>query len=113
MIGWNVGKGFVDAIDFVSTSTILIKGISMFGSFSGSATYNGLIQLKETSGPILITEPFEYTSNGDPFVFYDKLFSSQYVAEMGVKYTITVEYYKNKREKFCAAEAKFGLVELG
>ena len=72
----------------------------MFGAFRGSATHNGLVQLKETlSQEIMVSEAFEYTSNGDPYVFYDKLFSSQYVAEMGVKYTITVEYYNTKREQ--------------
>ena len=76
MESWKVVKGNVDAIDFLSTSTILIRGISMFGSFSGSATHTGLIQLKETlSQTILVSETFEYNSNADPLV-YDKLFSS-------------------------------------
>ena len=71
----------------------------MFGSFSGSATHTGLIQLKETlSQTIMISETFEYTSNGDP-EFYDKLFSSSQSTKSGVKYTITIEYYNNETEE--------------
>ena len=63
MESWKVVKGNVDAIDFLSTSTILIRGISMFGSFSGSATHNGLVQLKEIlAQTIMVSEASEYTT---------------------------------------------------
>ena len=96
--GWSVRKGKVDAIDFTSTKTIKVRGISMLGSFSGSATLSGNIQLKETvSKTILLSESFQYTSNGD-YAFYDKMFSSPPYASSGVKYTLTVEYYNTASE---------------
>jgi hypothetical protein len=99
MESWKVSKGNVDAIDFLSTSTILIRGISMFGSFSGSATHTGLIRIYETMSNLpLLLETFEYTSNGDPLV-YDKLFSSPKYTIPGMKYTITIEYYNTAFEK--------------
>lgn len=96
---WTVKKGDVDAIDFVSTSTMQIRGIRMFGSISGSANHSGLIQLIETLSQTVITsETFQYTSKEEQ-LYYDKLFASQYVAEMGVKYTITIEYYNTDAEE--------------
>ena len=96
---WNVRKGDVDAIDFVSTSTIQIRGIRMFGSLSGSANHSGLIQLQETlSQTVIASETFQYTSKEEQ-LYYDKLFSSQYGAKMGVKYTITIEYYNTETEE--------------
>ena len=44
------------------------------------------------------SEPFEYTSNGDPLV-YDKLFTFPQYAKAGVKYTIAIEYYNTEFEK--------------
>ena len=89
--GWRVGPRRVDAIDLTSSSDILMRGISLFGSLSGADIRNGKIQFKETaSKKIIISENFQFASNGN---YFDHMFSSPGIVKAGVKYTVTVEYY--------------------
>ena len=103
--GWSVKPGQVDAIDLTSSSNILIRGISLFGSVSGSDICNGKIQLKETaSQTILHSENFQFTSNGKGD-YFDHIFSSPGNGKAGVKYTVTVEYDDTQRIYWAEGEA--------
>ena len=90
---WTVKPTQIDAIDFISSEEIHIKGLSLLGSSSGSASHSGCIQLKETSSQVLITSAnFTFSSDGESG-FYDQVFSSPQSVKAHKKYTVTVEYF--------------------
>eukprot|EP00092_Neocalanus_flemingeri_P052881 GFUD01061975.1.p1 GENE.GFUD01061975.1~~GFUD01061975.1.p1 ORF type:complete len:236 (+),score=57.48 GFUD01061975.1:54-761(+) len=88
---WTVKKGKVDAIDFTSSKTIQIEGISLLGSNKGPANHTGLIELKETSNKnVISSQYFIFHASGEP-EYHDQRFSSAVSVLAGVKYTLTVE----------------------
>jgi len=87
---WHVQDGKVDAIDFVSSKDIEIRGISLFRSYTGTKTFTGLIQLKEGSS-VIASQMFDFTTD-DAQTYFDQLFNTPSNVRAGVKYTITLEY---------------------
>jgi len=90
--GWSVGDSRVDAIDFVPSKDIKIKGISLHRSHIGSAHYKGLFRLKENpTKRVIATGNFDFTTD-DSKTYIDKMFSSPASVTAGVMYTIDLEY---------------------
>jgi len=89
---WNVGDGKVDAIDFVPSKDISIKGISLYRSSSGTVRFTGLIRLKEDSSKAVIaSQMFNFTTDNSK-TYFDQLFTTPGNVKAGVKYTITLAY---------------------
>ena len=76
----------------MATRDLAIRGISLHRSYSGSATFTGLIELKEDATKRVITsQRFSYFTNADRS-YVDQLFSTPGNVVAGVKYTITLAY---------------------
>jgi len=89
---WTVGGGFVDAIDFVPSKDITIKGIGLHRSFSGTVRFTGLFRLKEESSKAVIaSQRFDFTTDNAK-TYFDQLFTTPGNVKAGVKYTITLGY---------------------
>jgi len=91
---WSVRDGYVDAIDFVPSKNIMMRGISLHRIKVGDGIKRctGLIRLKEDSSKKVITsQNFDFTTD-DSQTYFDQLFTSPGNLKAGVKYTITLAY---------------------
>ena len=76
----------------MATRNLAIRGISLHRSYSGSATYTGLIELKEdATNRVITSQRFSYLTNADRS-YVDQLFDTPGNVVAGVKYTITLTY---------------------
>jgi len=91
--GWNVGDDRIDAIDFVPSKDISIKGISLYQSPSvKTVRFTGSIRVKEDSSKAVIaSQIFDFTDDNSK-TYYDQLFTTPGNLKAGVKYTITLAY---------------------
>jgi len=91
---WSVKDGDVDAIDFVPSKNIMMRGISLHRIKVGDGIKRctGLIRLKEDSSKKVITsQNFDFTTD-DSQTYFDQLFTNPGNLKAGVKYTITLAY---------------------
>jgi len=98
---WYVGVGYVDAIGFVPSKNIVIRGISLYRAYEGIVSYSGVIRLREASSKkLIISQTFSFTTD-DSETYIEHLFATPGNVKAGTEYIITLQYdgdYSIKRK---------------
>jgi len=93
---WYVGVGYVDAISFVPSKNIAIRGISLHRAYADIVSYSGVIRLREASSKdLIISQTFNFTTD-DSETYFDQLFTTPGNVMAGMNYTITLTYDGNR-----------------